>query len=142
MNVRAKNPAPQIAKLYAQGPWIVCKTPYSKEFVEELKAEIHYTHRKWDMAEKVWKVDVDHLDLIEEICRRYFKEVVFIESEEPAGVAGTTPYHDLICELPNDALKRVYRLVAASIHPDQGGSDEAMSRANDAWRLIQKERGI
>jgi hypothetical protein len=145
MTVEARNPEKQIAKLYVQGTWIVCKTPYNPAFVNELKAEIDRGFRKWDAEEKVWKVDVDQMDLLETICHKHYPEVVFVEVDQPvvAGGSGSaSPYHSLIADLPDDALKRVYRLCAMSMHPDQGGTNEGMSKINDAWHVIEKERGL
>jgi hypothetical protein len=143
MTVGARNPEKQIAKLYVQGAWIVCKTPFNRDFVEALKEGIDRSCRKWDGVEKVWKVDVDEMDNLEVICKLYFKEVIFIEVDQPQAVSsGGGCYADLICDLPDDALKRVFRLVALSMHPDQGGTDTGMSKVNDAWHAIQKQRGM
>jgi hypothetical protein len=141
MTVNARNPEKQIAKLYVDGAWIICRTPYNPDFVTELKFEIDRSDRRWDPAEKVWKVDVTQMDELERICQKHYKEVLFVEIEQKT-TSGPSPYHDLIANLPDDALKRVFRLVVMSVHPDQGGSDEAMSKANDAWHLIEKERGL
>lgn len=134
---------PKVAKLFVEGPWIVCKTPFNREFVEDLKDEVGYNNRKWDADNKVWKVDVDELDKVEELCRKYFDEVNFIETEQPSNGGGAeSPYHDMLCDVPDEVLKRVYHLIAVGVHPDHGGSTELMSKVNDAWRMIQKERKI
>jgi hypothetical protein len=142
MTVEARNPEKQIAKLYVQGTWIVCKTPYNPDFVHALKFNIDRGSRKWDAEEKVWKVDVSEMDLLEEICNKHYAEVLFIEVEQPVATSGPSPYHDLIVGLPDDALKRVFRLCALSMHPDQGGTNDGMNKVNDAWHLIEKERGL
>jgi hypothetical protein len=133
---------PKVAKLYVEGPWIVCKTPYLKAFVEDLKDEVSHHNRKWDANDKVWKVDVDELDKVDELCRKHFDEVTFIETEQPSGEGAPSPYHDMLCDAPDETLKRVYRLIAVAVHPDQGGDPAIMSKVNDAWRMIQKERKI
>jgi hypothetical protein len=144
MTVEARNPEKQIARLYVQGPWIVCKTPYNPDFVTALKFHIDRGSRKWDSVEKVWKVDVDQMDLLETICNKHYKEVLFIEVEQTTVVAtgAASPYHDMIIGLPDDALKRVYRLCVLSLHPDQGGTNESINKVMDAWHLIEKERGL
>jgi hypothetical protein len=147
MTVEARNPEKQIARLYVQGVWIVCKTPYNPDFVTELKFHIDRGSRKWDSVEKVWKVDVDQMDLLETICKKHYKEVLFIEVEQTIVAGGTaagsaSPYHNLISDLPDDALKRVFRLCALSMHPDQGGTNEGINKVMDAWHIIEKERGL
>ena len=43
---------------------------------------------------------------------------------------------------PDDVLKKVYRLIAAEIHPDKGGLPEAMVALNQAWSEVKKERKL
>jgi DnaJ-class molecular chaperone len=43
---------------------------------------------------------------------------------------------------PDDVLKKVYRMIAAEIHPDKGGAPEAMIVLNTAWSEIKKERKL
>ena len=39
-------------------------------------------------------------------------------------------------------LKKVYRQIAAEIHPDKGGKPEAMVTLNAAWAAIKLERKL
>lgn len=48
------------------------------------------------------------------------------------------PYRALLESLPKDVLKKVYRLIAAEVHPDKGGTTEQMQKVNAAWDRIKK----
>lgn len=55
----------------------------------------------------------------------------------PAAGRHESAYHDLVAGLPQDVLKKVYRLIATECHPDRGGSTEVMQRVNAAWDKIR-----
>jgi hypothetical protein len=38
-----------------------------------------------------------------------------------------------------DAMQKAYRAAALALHPDRGGSKDAMSSLNAAWDRLQKE---
>jgi hypothetical protein len=50
---------------------IVLQTPFSRDFVDELKQKSDT--RKWDATKKVWTVDATEADLAIEIAGRYFE---------------------------------------------------------------------
>lgn len=56
----------------------------------------------------------------------------------PSRTESGDPYRALLESLPKDVLKKVYRLIAAEVHPDKGGTTEQMQKVNAAWDRIKK----
>ena len=52
---------------------LVLKSPYDPDFVDELKAKIPNSDRKWDKARKVWIVAPIHKTLLRKIILDHFK---------------------------------------------------------------------
>jgi hypothetical protein len=52
---------------------IALQTPYNRDFVNDLKAEIHYTERQWDATNKYWWVVKAQENKALEIAARYFE---------------------------------------------------------------------
>lgn len=140
----AKEKPPRGATLWLKDGWIHVRTPFSREFVDELKKKLSRAHRRWSPEEKVWMVDPSQDDLIVEIVTKYFGEPTVLENKEVVVVAGSEEdvYGQLLRLAPDDVLKKVYRLIATSLHPDKGGSAQAMTHANQAWGAIKKDRGL
>lgn len=135
---------PKRATLWVKDGWIFCRTPYSEDFINDLKNEVPNHARKWDKEEKVWKVEAAFADDLERTVRRYFGEPTVLQQEvlvvapQSAGDA----YSDLLRAAPDDLLKKIYAMVASKVHPDAGGSHEAMTKVNVAWSEIRKDRKI
>jgi hypothetical protein len=137
-----KASAEKTATLWADGGWIHVRTPYNVDFVNSLKAEIERSQRKWNPDMKIWMVDVGALDQLVEIAERYYK-VNVVEQEAPKVlVSGDNPYSELLEGLPDDVLKKIYRLIAVECHPDRGNDGKLLSVANGAWGKIKKLRSM
>lgn len=133
------------ATLWVKDGWIFCRTPYDPDFIIDMKNEIPGSARKWDATEKVWKVQASFADELESIVRKYYGEPTVLQEDVQVVVAAPSsadPFAALLRAAPNDVLKKIYQLVAVKVHPDAGGSNEAMSQVNVAWDEIKKERGI
>jgi hypothetical protein len=135
--------APKQATLWADGGWIHIRSPFIREYVDALKAEISSAYRRWNPLEKTWSVDVSQLELLIEISERYFT-VNVIEQAVPEVIVegGHDAYSELLSGLPNDVLKKVYRTIALECHPDKGADPKLLSTANVAWEKIKKLRNM
>lgn len=132
------------ATLWVEGGWIMVRTPYNPEFIDELKNEIPREARKWDTEEKIWKVDASYADDLEKLVRKFYGEPTVVQQEVlvTASAPEDDPYGMLLREAPNDVIKKVYLMIATKVHPDAGGSTESMTRVNQAWDAIKRERGL
>jgi hypothetical protein len=140
----AKKARPQGATLWLKDGWIYTRTPYDRDFVDSLKKVIPAAYRRWDPVEKLWKVDPSKDEVLIKIVTRYFGEPTVIEDKEQVVVAalppGDDPYAALLKLAPNDLLKKIQRQIVSAVHPDHGGSNEAMATANSAWSAIKTDR--
>ena len=132
------------ATLWLKDGWIFVRTPYNPDFVSELKSKISASHRKWDPVEKLWKVDPSQDDLLVAIVTKFYGEPTVLEDKEVVTIALTDgdPYGALLRLAPDDVLKKVFRLIATSLHPDKGGPADKMTSANQAWKAIKADRGL
>lgn len=131
------------ATLWLKDGWIFVRTPYDKTFVEKLKSTISSVYRRWDPAEKLWKVDPSQDEKLVELVTSFFGAPTILEDKEVIVVAESTTdaYGTLLRLAPDDVLKKVFRLIAAAVHPDAGGTGEKMAQANSAWNAIKQDRG-
>jgi hypothetical protein len=132
------------ATLWVKDGWIFCRTPYSESFIDDLKNEVPHHARKWDREEKVWKVEASFAEDLETIVRRYFGEPTVVQQEVlvVAQGAGGDAYSDMLSAAPDDLLKKIHAMIVSKVHPDAGGSTEAMTKVNVAWAEIKKKRGL
>lgn len=132
------------ATLFIKDSWIHVRTPYHPKFIEALKTEIPWSSRKWSKEEKVWLVDPAYLDELITVCEPFF-DVSVLEPEPEVVVmlpadAGGDPYSTMLRLASPDLCKKIYRLIAAELHPDRGGDASKMTDLNLAWEAIQKSR--
>jgi len=139
-------------RIWAENGWIKCVTPYSEEFVNELKGKISWRLRQWSPSERVWMVDPAALDDLMEVAQKFFPSIAVVkngETSEPPessvdyledGTYGTMA--NMLRVASVDTLKRLYKNLAMDIHPDRGGDKDTMRLLNIAWDRIKLERGI
>lgn len=48
--------------------------PYNEEFIDDLKAKLPSTKRKWDPANESWWVHDDWLDHVESLLKQHFED--------------------------------------------------------------------
>lgn len=133
------------ATLWVDKGWIHVRTPFDRTFVDSLKALVPASDRRWDNEEKVWKVAAAWAGELETLVRAFYGEPTVLEPEVvvvAAPAASADPFGAMLRLASDDGLKRVYRQLAAELHPDRGGAPERMIALNQAWELIRKERGI
>jgi len=122
---------------------------YKRSCVDDIKSAIPKHGRGWRPEEKVWEVEPQFADELIAVLSDHYSEVVeheemYDKAEAAPAPASTTidPYGELLRLCDNALLKKVYRMIAAELHPDRGGSQEKMQAANLAWESIRKERGM
>jgi len=120
--------------------WVDLHTPYDKNFVQELKDRIQPSHRQWNPGQGVWHVNELFLDVAVELTRKFFNEVTTdLLQEEPKAVGNMfVPVLQALAGLPNDGMDKVYKTLAMALHPDVGGSNELMTKLNQAYQEIRK----
>lgn len=137
--------ANQRATLWVKGGYIFCRTPYNEAFIQELKADIPYQARVFMKEDKVWRVDAAYHEDLLSVVKKHYGEPTILEPEETVVVVqgqGNDPFGAMLRFAPPEVLKKVYRLIAAEIHPDKGGKPEDMVTLNSAWAEIKKEKGL
>jgi DnaJ-class molecular chaperone len=80
--------------------------------------------------------------LTRQVLEAYHQEIHRLLGSSPDAPQGS-PYQvlGLHPSAPDDVVKVVYRHLARKVHPDAGGSAEAMARLNRAYEEIARERG-
>src|SRR5205085_11026360 len=56
--------------------------PYSPAFVEDLKAEIPYSAKRWDGDARNWVVSDEYEDVLLEVASRYFEIDMVVTQDE------------------------------------------------------------
>lgn len=118
-----------------QEGWLTLVTPYNADFVDELKSTIQPSHRRWDPVSKTWSINEIFLEELIPMLQRYYDSVetdLTAESTVPENFFG--PVFDALKNLPNGGMDKVYKSLAQACHPDHGGSDELMSKLNQAYQ--------
>lgn len=131
--------------LWVKDGYIFMKSPFHERFIQEFKADIPGSMRSWMGNDKVWRIAASYHDDLLSVVRKYFGEPTVVEPEPQIVIQGSTApdgFSRMLRAAPNDVLKKVYRLIAAEIHPDKGGKPETMVELNEAWSEVKKERGI
>lgn len=137
--------------VWVDGTWIKIRSPWHKtltpNFNQDLKDRIDYGARRWDPDEKVWKIDPSHDEILMEILERWFEEVNVLKTNAPATPAAAMssdndPLVKMIKLCPNETLPKIYRVIAAALHPDTGGDPIKMSELNMLWSQIKTEKGL
>lgn len=131
------------AKVVIFDDTVMVRTPYIPAFVDALKWEIHGSARRWDAGQKIWEVDPLYKNLAIEICKRYFDVEVDDQTnatqrqlQAPAAGNWADALFDAIDD--PDLRTRVYRKVAAVLHPDANGDLKLMQEFTEAYARRHK----
>jgi len=144
------------ATVWIEDGWIKVRWPFCKrgrrelhhELRHDLKASIPYSSRKFSDTEKCWKVDVAYDTQLMEVLEAHCDEVVVLGGEdEPAAPAalpaGDDPAASLLALCPDTTLPKVWRVIAAALHPDApAGDQERFVQASRAWEALRAARGV
>lgn len=101
----------------------------------DLKARVPAGSRSWDAEARCWRVDDDFERELTAWASVWFPEQA---APRPAGPALDEAYQLLWLRpgAPPEVVRAAYRALAASHHPDRGGSEAAMKALNRARDLL------
>ena len=77
MAVPVTVPGPVFIDLDRSGQWFVIQSPYSHDFVEELKVRVPARNRRWRSEVSAWCVTRDQWAIAEKILRKYYDREKF-----------------------------------------------------------------
>lgn len=121
--------------------WYRLITPYHKAFLDEFRAAIPGSLRRWDPDAKEWYFKDTELNTVVEVVSKYFDQidtdVKFDDSEgEASSSSNGKSQWEILCltsEAPIELVKFAYKMFAKVRHPDHGGSTKAMAELNRAY---------
>jgi hypothetical protein len=126
-------------------------SPYNKDLVEAVKALIPVSDRSFDPNTKIWTVVERQLLPLQQLFKTLNIQPTIITRQQTEQASQSTPQgpqrNRAIAEIAlefmrvagADAMLKAYRAAAMTLHPDRGGSMDAMSSLNAAWERLQKE---
>lgn len=120
--------------------WVNVSTPYKKECVDDIKSFIEPSGRVWNPTTKFWEIKEIYLGTIITILKKHFGDNIIQNlTEETASPSNVfKPLFDVLKQMPNGNLDKVYSALAFAIHPDRGGSTEQMKQLNTAYEEAKK----
>lgn len=140
------------ATVWVEGGWIKLRAPYDKFKTPDVNADMKSTlprgTRRWSPDEKVWLIDPAYDEELMTVLNRHYDEVVVIEPQpavEPPQHASSIsgdPYGAMLRLASDKTLAKVYRVIAAALHPDAGGDADAFKRLGEAWAAVKADRGL
>ena len=117
--------------------WAV-RTPYSKEFVEDFKAQVPRSLRSWNPEAKVWTIDDAALETVKDLTSRYFGAFDFIPKQIATPTNGDgDAFREFLEILGKEEVHKIWRSAMMRLHTDQGGSHDTAARFNAAWQKIE-----
>lgn len=134
------------ATIWRDGAWLYIRSPFNKNFVSDIKWQIHPSYRGWDKEKKLWTIDPSQIDVLVDIAERYYDVHVLPDMREdeaprepyrfPVGPI-SSPHETMLKLAKPRTLRRIYHLIAKDVHPDQGGRHEDMVALNEAWEYLK-----
>lgn len=120
--------------------WVRVSTPYKKDFVDDLKAFIEPSGRRWNPDTLFWEVKEIYLGTLVSVLKKHFGNNVSQNLTTEQATSGNMfkPVFAVLKDMPNSDMKRVYTALAFALHPDRGGSHEQMVLLNQAYEEVQK----
>lgn len=124
--------------------WLLVSAPYfpdiTPHLVEDLKSYIDSSSRRWNPDTKFWEVKETCLETLITILKKHFRDNVTqnLTAEEPVSSNLFKPVLEALKQLPNGQMDKVYRALSMACHPDAGGSNELMSKLNQAYQEVKK----
>ena len=119
--------------------WI--ETPFSTDYVDDLKGELPRFARQWDENLKMWRLAAGFVGCALEIAGRYFEPADDGDTGangRGSPVQASEPWATLwlLPGAPPQVVKAAYRALARIHHPDVGGCTERMKAINGAFETI------
>lgn len=124
----------------AKDGWVNVSMPYDPKCIEDIKSWIETSGRAWNPDTKFWEVKEVYLGTLVTILKKHFGDNVTqnLTTEEAVPENMFVPVFEALKAMPNGGVKIVYRALASAIHPDKGGSNELMSKLNQAYEEVKK----
>lgn len=136
-------------------------SPFNKALVDALKQHIPVSDRSYDPQTKIWTFVEKQLAALQALLTIIGLPPIVITRQQveqqqqqqaasqsqsngslPATQRGL-PLSDVVLQfvrvVPYDAMLKAYRLAALALHPDRGGSPDAMSTLNATWSRLEKD---
>ena len=132
---------------------IFIRTPYSAEFVADLKAMC--VSRKWDADRRLWITSPYDALIVSSLLLKHFRHEWQHEQKKapppppPPRTDDVGRYFALLCltrEAPEELVQAAQKVLARLHHPDRGGAPGRMAEINDAvdkigyWRRTGSTR--
>lgn len=142
------------ATVWIEGGWVKVRWPYDKKRIGNLLEAIKFTipkeGRQWSPEEKCWLIDPSHDEDLINILDLHCDNVTILgdTTESAARVPdplapGGDAASMLIGFCPDKALPKVWRTIAAALHPDSPtGDQDTFIKATQAWEALRASRGI
>lgn len=125
---------------------LITRTRWNDRWLPEFQILVPARDRHWSRDLKEWEVyGSRYFDAVIALTRRHFPTVKIVDSRRPAS------YERSIATLDQDyaqlgllpiakpkIVRLVYRELAKEIHPDHGGSHEAMLALNASYERLQQ----
>jgi len=126
----------------AKDGWCNVSMPYDRPCIEDIKSWIETSGRRWNPDTKFWEVKEIHLSTLVTILKKHFGDKVTQNlTTADANVVPENmfvPVFEALKSMPNGGMTKVYRALAMACHPDKGGTNELMSKLNEAYEEAQK----
>lgn len=137
--------------LWREGSTIKFLSDFDREFIDELKARIPGSKRKFnakkDGHDNSWSIAVTELDTLLEIAEKYYIISVINDNNPKNNVTEIISeekkidcYRLMFQSVPLEQMKKMYRFLIKSFHPDRGGDSDILLAINQAWPRILDER--
>lgn len=76
-----------------------------------------------------------YIKILTEILKKHFDEVVQdLVDRKPKN---ENPFTEVLSIVQKADLDRVYKTIAFAVHPDRGGSNESMTKLNEAYSKVK-----
>lgn len=125
------------ADYWIEEPWVLIHAAYNKRFVDALKSVIDPDERSYHDDLKIWRVRSTRLLEVIALLNSNFSIVRCLKQDSKI-----SPYHAMLEGLPNDVIKKVYRVIVSSVHPDHGHDSKILTQVNVAWEAVKKQRAM
>lgn len=126
-------------------------TPYTEDFLAELRDRIPARQRRWDADLGLWEVHIrlrsvavdilcNHYDQVERVAAAELGLGVDLAADDAADnavVAAFAALH-LRPSAPPELVKVAHRTLAKLYHPDKGGDLATMQRINSAAAFLER----
>jgi hypothetical protein len=117
--------------------WFDISTPYNADFVSNIKTLFATSMRSYNPDTKMWSIHSAALGEIVNLLNIYFDEVINCVDEVKALPTGDI-FGELFKMVPKEYADKVYLALSQAVHPDHGGSNEDMTKLNQAYQNVKK----